>query len=346
MEVIVIGAGPSGCIASETIAKEGYEVLVVEEHNEIGKPVQCTGLVSEKIGKIPNDIIVNKIKRAKFFFFDKSFEVKSKEKVFVIDREKYDKFRAKKAEETGVSFKLGTRFLGFKNGKVLTSRGNYQTKILIGADGPNSTVAKVSGLELPNNLFYAIQANALSKFEKDCVELWFDPKVSKDFFAWVVPENEEVARVGLISKENPKFFLENFLKKRFGKVKTEKILADVIRIGLIKKSVAENVLLVGDAACQLKPFSAGGLVYGKICSEIAGNACIKALEENDFSEKFFLENYEKKWKKELAWPIRKGFILKKIFSQLSQNRILFELFFNLKLYNLAYLLSMDLLGKD
>jgi geranylgeranyl reductase family protein len=346
MEAIVIGGGPSGCIVSETIAKKGYEVLVVEEHKEIGKPVQCTGLVSEKIGRIPNEIIVNKIKRAKFFFFDKSFEIKTKEKVFVIDREKYDKFRAKKAEEAGANFNLGTRFLDFKKGKVLTSKGNYQTKILIGADGPNSTVAKVSGLKLPNSLFYAIQVNAFSNFEKDCVELWFGPKISKDFFAWVVPENEKIARVGLISKENPKFLLESFLKKRFGKVKTEKILADVIRIGLIEKSVAENVLLVGDAACQLKPFSAGGLVYGKICSEIAGNACIKALEENNFSEKFFFENYEKEWKKKLAWPIRKGFLLKKFFSQLSQKRILFELFFNLKLYNLAYLFSMDLLGKD
>ncbi|MGC8812260.1 MAG: geranylgeranyl reductase family protein [Candidatus Aenigmatarchaeota archaeon] len=346
MDVVVVGAGPSGCISSELIAKKGYEVLVVEEHEEIGKPVQCTGLVSERIGRIPKEIILNEIKKARFFCFDKSLEIKSREKVFVIDRERYDKFRAEKAKEAGAEFKLGARFLDFKRGKALTTRGNYQTKILIGADGPNSTVAKVSGLELPKNLFYAFQVNTFSKFDEDCVELWFSPEISKDFFAWVVPENEEIARIGLITKENPRFFLEKFLEKRVGKSKITKSLGDRIRIGLIKKSVANNVLLVGDAACQVKPFSAGGLIYGKIGAEHAANACLKALESKNFSEKFFHENYEKKWKKELAWPIRKGLILKKIFSQVSKNKILFEIFFNLKLYNLAYLLNMDLLRKD
>ncbi|MCS7105927.1 MAG: NAD(P)/FAD-dependent oxidoreductase [Candidatus Aenigmarchaeota archaeon] len=346
MDVVIVGAGPSGCIASELIAKKGYEVLVVEEHKEIGKPVQCTGLVSERIGKIPREIILNKVRRARFFCFGKSFEISSREKVFVIEREKYDKFRAEEAEEAGARFKLNTRFFDFKNSKVITTQGKYQTKILIGADGPNSTVAKVSGLELPNNLFYALQVNAYGNFEKDCVELWFSSKISKDFFAWVVPEREDVARIGLITRENPAICLEEFLEKRIGKTKIEKKLGDTIRIGLIKKSVADNVLLIGDAACQIKPFSAGGLIYGKIGAECAAKACIKALEEKDFSEKFFLENYEKKWKKKLALPIRKGLILKKVFSCFSKNKLLFETFLNLKLYNLAYFLNMDLLGKD
>ncbi|MEM5794249.1 MAG: NAD(P)/FAD-dependent oxidoreductase [Candidatus Aenigmatarchaeota archaeon] len=345
MDVVIVGAGPSGCIASELIAKHGYDVLVIEEHKGIGKPVQCTGLVSERIGKIPEEIILNKIKRAKFFCFKKSFEIKSREKVFVIDREKYDKFRAEKAKEAGAKFKLNTKFLDFKNSKVITTQGNYQTKILIGADGPNSSVAKALGLELPKNLFYALQVNAFSEFEKDCVELWFDKRFSKDFFAWVVPESEKVARVGLITKENPVLCFEEFLKERVGKTKKLNKLGDIIRIGLIKKSVTNNALLVGDAACQIKPFSAGGLVYGKIGAEYAAKACVKALEENDFSESFFLENYEKKWKKELAWPIRKGLILKKIFSRFSGNKILFDIFLNLKLYKLAYFLNMDLLGK-
>lgn len=346
MDVIVVGAGPSGCITSEIIAKKGFEVLVLEEHEEIGKPVQCTGLVSKRIGKIPNQIIVNKIKKAKFFCFEKSFEIKSKENIFVIDREKYDKFRAENARKAGVIFKLGTRFLDFKNNKAITTKGIYQTKILVGADGPNSTVAKVSGLELPKSLFYALQVNTFGNFEKECVELWFSPEISKDFFAWVVPENEEVARVGLITKENPNSHLQKFLRKKVGKTKITKKLGDVIRIGLIEKSVADNVMLIGDAACQIKPFSAGGLVYGKIGAEHAARACIKALEEKDFSEKFFLENYEKKWKKELTWPIKKGLILKKIFSQISNNKILFDIFLGFKIYNLAYLLNMDLLGKD
>ncbi len=346
MDVIIVGAGPSGCIVGKTVAEKGYDVLILEEHKEIGKPVQCTGLVSKKIGKIPKKVIVNKIKRARFFSSSSFFEIKSKEKVLLLDREKYDKFLAKKAKEAGAEIKVNTRFFDFKNGKVMTNRKNHEAKILVGADGPNSTVAKVFGIKLPENLLKAVQVKVKSSFEKDAVELWFGSKIAPGLFAWVVPENEEIARVGLMTYLNPNEFLDKFLEKRFDNYKTFERCGDFIRYGLIKKSVSKNVLLVGDAASQIKPFSAGGLVYGKICSEIAGEACVKALEENNFSEEFFIQNYEKKWKKKLSFPIKQGLMMKKIFSTIQDNPFVFEMIENLKLTKFANFLDMDFLWKD
>jgi geranylgeranyl reductase family protein len=344
-DVIVVGAGPAGCKTAEIIAKKGYGVLVLEEHPQIGKPTQCTGLVSQRIGKIPKEIIVNKIKIARFFSGSEHFEIKSKKSVYVIDRRKFDKYVAEEAKKAGVDFKLSTRFLDFKEGEVTTSNGKYRTKILIGADGPNSSVAKISGIELPNNILYAAQVRVKSRFNSDTVELWFGSDIAPGLFAWVVPESNIKARVGLATDKNLNKFFDKFFKKRLGRIESTDRIGDVIRYGLIKKSVTDNVLLVGDAACQIKPFSAGGLVYGQIGANYTGEACVKALEANDFSEKFLIENYDKKWKKELAGPIRKGMIMKKMFHNFGKP-FSFKLIKNLGITKLSSVMDMDFLGKD
>ncbi len=314
--MIVVGAGPAGCRTAEIVAKKGYDVLILEEHSCIGRPTQCTGLVSHRIGKIPKNIILNKIKTAKFCCGNSSFEVKSKKPVYVIDRERYDKFLADKARKAGVRILLSTRFLDFVNGKVKTNHGEYETNLLVGADGPNSTVARKTGIELPENILLAMQVRANADFDPAVVELWFG--ITPDNFAWIVPESENTARIGVMTSQSPNRYLEKFIRTRLGEAKTSDRIGDMIRYGLIEKSVCDNALLVGDAASMIKPFSGGGLVYGQIGAEFAGLACLKALESNNFSEKFLLENYDKKWKQELEKPITHGLLVKKIFQKFSK----------------------------
>jgi len=342
-DVIVVGAGPSGCEVARLISKNGYEVLVVEEHSKIGIPTQCAGLVSFRIGKIPKKLILNKVKVAKFCCKNSCFYINSKRPMYVIDRRGYDLFLAENAKKAGAEFKLKTRFLSFKNGKVVTSKRKFLTKILVGADGPNSSVARSLGIKLPRNLLRAVQARVKSNFEQDTVELWFGSNIAPNNFAWVVPENERIARVGLACSNNPNQYFEKFLKKRFGKVKIIDRIGDVIRYGLIEKSAADNVLLVGDAACQVKPFSLGGLIYGKIGAKFAAKACIEALENNDFSENFLLKNYDFEWKRKLKLPIIKGIVIKKIFSLFQDNPTFFKTIEDINIAKLASFLDVDLL---
>lgn len=344
-DVIVVGAGPAGCRIAGIVAKHGYDVLVLEEHPRMGTPVQCTGLVSKKIGKTPRNTILNKINKAKFCCGDEYFEIKSKESMLLLDREKYDVWIARNAKRFGAEFKLSTRFLDFKNGTVLTNHEKINTKILVGADGPNSPVAKSVGIKLPDNLVFAVQATIESSFRPDTIELHFSSDIAPGSFAWVVPENKKTARVGLMTTKKSNKYLDNFLKERFPDSKILNKTGDVIRYGLIEESVADNVLLVGDAACQVKPFSGGGLVYNKIGAEIAGDAIVKSLETNDFSKEFLMKNYDKKWKEELTLPIIQGMLIKSIFSGISNMPIIFSIIRLFGIPKLADFLDVDFLQK-
>ena len=313
-DALVIGGGPSGLITGSLISKKGFKTIVLEEHGEIGRPEQCTGLVSRRIGNIPQSLVLNTVETARFCFEKRCFEVSYPKKMMVIDRRGYDKYLAEKASENMVEIRTRERAIGLKDGRVVTNNGSfYSGKMLIGADGPNSITSKLVGLKQPENVLFTLQCVAKGFFEEDVVELRFEPEFSKDAFAWVVPLSNSMARVGLATRGNPLPRMRLLLKKLSLEV-VEKPVGDLVRFGVMDKTVARGVVLVGDAACQVKPFSFGGLVYGRICSEIAGNACIKALEENVFEERFLAELYDSRWKKIIGEALNKGFWMRRLFN--------------------------------
>ncbi|MCX7999716.1 MAG: NAD(P)/FAD-dependent oxidoreductase [Nitrososphaerota archaeon] len=334
-DVLIIGGGPSGLLTGSLISKRGFKTIILEEHGEIGKPEQCTGLVSWRIGKIPEEIVLNTIETARFCFKKYYFEVSSPRRMLVINRMGYDKYLAENAVENMVEIRTGERAVGLKNGRIITNRENsYYGKILVGADGPNSITARLFGLKQPKNLFFALQCVAKGFFEKDVVELRFEPEFSKNGFAWVVPLSANRARVGLATRDNPSPRLATLLKK-LGLEAVDKPMGDSIRFGLMNKTVVLNTILVGDAACQVKPFSFGGLVYGRICSEIAGEACVKALEEDFLEEDFLIRIYESMWKKKIGKSLKKGLWMRRFFNFIRIVPFSFRLIDIMGLNNLA-----------
>ncbi|MCX8178382.1 MAG: NAD(P)/FAD-dependent oxidoreductase [Candidatus Aenigmarchaeota archaeon] len=320
-DVIVIGAGPAGCKTAELIAEKGYKVLVVEEHDEIGKPVQCTGIDSHRIlelSGVSNKIILNKVNKARFYSENKNYlELNSKKWVYVIDRHKLDFEIAKNAIKAGTHIITSTRFksMNYEKDKlkIITTKGTYICKILVGADGPNSTVARTANIPLPKDYLIGYQETIRGDFSDNIVELWFGKNICPDFFAWVVPESDKWARVGLANKNDSINYFRKFYSMRFEQeLKKKDILGGIIRYGLIKDSTADRILLVGDAASQVKPYSGGGIIYGLIGARYAASACIDALESKKFNHEFLREAYDKKWKKKLAPAIKRGLLLHRL----------------------------------
>ncbi len=351
-DAIVIGGALAGSRTAELIAKNGRKVLLIEEHEKIGLPCKCTGLVSwrtpEILKNLPNELIVNKLDNGKFYSPDgTSFALKSKKTAYVLDRTGLDRFLFEQAVKAGVEVKT-EHFDAFRYNnshvEVRTAKGNYKTKILIGADGANSSVAQQANLPMPKNIFVGLQTTASGNFEQ-FAELWFGKKIAPNFFAWVVPEHEEMARIGVATPTSPKSYYERFLQTRLKHNGLKPDVAGVIRSGIMKDTVADRVMLVGDAACQVKPFSGGGITYGLIASQVCVNAVDKAFEENRFDYQFFKQNYDLEWKKEIVPGIKKGMMMRKLLYLLpdSQVNLMFKM---IKLFghNILNRFDFDLLS--
>jgi len=273
--IAIIGAGPAGSQTAFWLAGYGYKVDVYEEHPVIGKPVKCTGIISKNLKSIIplNRFVINKVKGAVFYSKHQKLELKTNSaQAYVIDRTKMDKFLAERARKAGANFYLNHRFLDFKkkeNKYIL--KFYYKTRIiqkeadiLIGADGPISKVAKKADMFGKREFLNGIQARVKGKFEKDLVMLYLG-SICPGYFAWIVPESEKYARIGLAAKKNSRNLFNNFLSKFDYKIINKQ--AGSIPIYSKIKLQKENIYLVGDAALQVKATTGGGVIMGLLAAK-------------------------------------------------------------------------------
>jgi len=341
-DVIVVGAGPAGCRTAELVSKRGFKTALFEKQAEVGNPVQCTGLISHRLKSIitdlPKNVVLNKINHAKFFTPKTEFELESRRPFYVVDRSRLDKLLFFKARKAGVDTHTSTAFSDFelKRGPVIkktesgeiiredalvvhTLADKMRTKLLVGADGPISNVASKAGLMRPSNVLTGAQATVRGEFAENTVELFFDYRLTPDFFGWVVPLSEKEARIGVAARNNNVVAsLRNLVHNRTnGGVHKSSVKPDVagrINFGLMKRTSAERLMVVGDAAAQVKPFSGGGVVYSLIGAGHCANACTKSLSTNNFSADLLEREYDRKWKAQLAGPIKRGLMMRRFTS--------------------------------
>ena len=301
--ISIIGAGPAGNYLAYKLAQKGQEVTVYEEHSQIGSPIQCSGVVTpaiDEIVKIKNEVIVNRIKKVRFFSPDgKSFETNIKND-YVYDRGKLDKFLAEKAIEAGAKFKLNHRYKDHQesNNKIKLKFENeiIETDILVGADGPYSKVAKSANLFNNRKFITGLQVRAkTNKIEdKSMVDIY----LGYGEFGWSIPEDEYTSRIGVVAENNPVAEFNKLMEIYNAK----KICYHSGMIPLYNpkiKTQKNNTYLIGDAATMVKAATHGSILY----SLIAGEQLSTAIVEK--------KDYESLWK----------------------NRIGFDLWLNLKIRN-------------
>jgi geranylgeranyl reductase family protein len=335
-DVVIVGAGPSGLIAARDIASKGLDVCVIEKSPEIGYPVKCSGLFSiaglrQLDIKPRNALICSTIRGGRFFSpgGNDFLAYSKKDRARVVERKMFDKALASEAIRSGAKIKLKTIVTGVKrnNGVAvkifeLGDEKIVKSKVLIGADGSGSNVARWNGLEGEKKFCSAIQVEVPSaEVEGDVAEVYFGKKFAPGFYAWILPKGE-VFEVGLGSQggvgATPGELLERFIKEHpiaSSKIRSNSILEfnkGAIPVGGPSKTVSERVLLVGDAAGQTKASTGGGVVTGGICARIAADATARAFEEGDFSESFFEAEYEEKWRAELGMEFMAHLFLKNL----------------------------------
>jgi geranylgeranyl reductase family protein len=310
VKIVIVGAGPIGCYTARLLKRHGVEPLLIEEHKEIGSPVHCAGVVGREVFQnsvlpLPNDSIKNRLDGAQIFYGQQSFTLNRESVAYVIDREVFDKGLGE-----GLDVMYETRFLGFEKAQagyvVETDKGDFEADIIIGADGATSRVREVAGLNEGLRYFRGVQFKISTRLERvNFVKVY----IKKPFFAWIVPESDRLARVGIIS-ENPYNDLNKFLEEvNIGGEIVDKF-GGIIPVGFCQ-TVKDNVALVGDAACQAKPLTHGGIFYGMRGAEILADCIIKGR----------LLEYDRLWKKMYGSELRMGLYFKTMYEKLDEKSL-------------------------
>ena len=326
-DVIVAGGSVSGLLCAREIAAGNLSVLVIEEDYEIGTPEHCGGLVSlaalEELGVIPfRKTFEHIIESAKITSPNgNGFTINSKkQKVIEINRRELDKQIAFQAQKNGAVIKVRTSFQEITDTGIRTNEEKIDCKILVDARGVSSLIHKDRSGIL-SSAQYEIYADWIKKGK---VEVIFDQEKYPGFFAWIIPSEENKGKVGVAGRGiNVSEALDKILEERGNFSTIRKIFAPIWIKGPIEKFVEGNIVIVGDAAGQAKPTTAGGIFTSGMGGVFAGQAICKFLKTDDHVD---LEEYQKKWMERFGKEFEKQSLARKMLERIDNKTInkLFE----------------------
>ena len=322
-DVLVIGAGPAGSSAARFAAKGGADVILLDKKSEIGFPKRCAEGVSKRIfEKLDLEAdphwITNEISGVRFvapdgtdLWFDETV-IDLPDAGYVLERKVFDKHMAAEAAREGAKIRIKTQAKGLKREEDGTftvsceSMGesfDIHAKIIIGADGPESHVAKWAGLNAyikPQHMVAGVQFEMCNVKMKrnDYLEFYFGSVAPGGYF-WLFPKGGDVANVGLgvIPNMAEKSAYEYLVDAVDGCYATQDAQAVELNsggdpvAGLVKEMYGDNIMLVGDAASQVNPLTGGGITNGMLGGKFAGEVAAEAIKVGDCS-KSFLKKYE------------------------------------------------------
>ncbi|MBD3256348.1 MAG: hypothetical protein GF383_14720, partial [Candidatus Lokiarchaeota archaeon] len=222
-DICIVGASIAGNFLGYLLSNSNLRIAIIEEHDAIGLPFQCAGIVSQKLAKLiklDDSLVLNRVKVARLVApSGKTITLSGNEEPYIIDRIALDRwFYDKIKENPNIKYFLEEKFQKFEystenSSKIVlitTSKRKLKAKILVGCDGPLSSVAH--SLKIRNRVLYATQIRIKANFSKNEALMYFN-KRWKELFGWVVPEGDnQIYRVGLACSKNVNKNFKKFLK--------------------------------------------------------------------------------------------------------------------------------------
>ena len=317
-DVVVIGSGPSGATAAEDLARSGKRVAMLDREGRI-KP--CGGAVPPRLINdffIPDEQIVARINTARMISpTQRKVDIPIENGyVGMVDREHFDAFLRDRARMAGAHRYTGT-FLRIERDEAGTHvmyrdkiSGNelaLDTKLIIGADGARSNVAKAEvpgGDKIPYVIAYheIIEApEPTEQYDPLRCDVIYDGAISPDFYGWVFPHGKS-ASVGMGTG------LEGVdLKQATAALRASSGLADCKTIRkegapiplkpMDRWDNGRDVVLAGDAAGVVAPSSGEGIYYAMVGGRVAATAATACLESGrakdlQLARKLFMKEHK------------------------------------------------------
>jgi len=347
-DIVVVGAGPAGSMAARAAARSGAKALLLDKRRELGVPVQCGEAISEDplkdLGIKPDPRWIAGRTNAVKIVSPSGVVVRITEKKivgklgYILDRKVFDKHLATLAAKEGADIKVGTLVDGLimESGKIkgvraheIDGRLEVLADVIIAADGIGSRIARWAGMNTALKLVdiesgVQFQMVGIDFESSSTMEFYIGSKIVPGGYVWIFPKGEDMANVGLgvlgSRAERPAIeYLRDFVNKMpsLRKGKIIEINAGGIPVGgPIKKTVKDNLLIVGDAARQVNPLDGGGIDLAMQAGDIAGEVAAKAVAEGDVSEKR-LNEYERRWRERMGRRLERYLKAKNVFITLS-----------------------------
>ncbi|WP_255197981.1 geranylgeranyl reductase family protein [Halorarius litoreus] len=315
-DFVVVGAGPAGSRFARGAAERGHDVLVLEQ-GEVGRPLACSGHVSLDIWEyVPDeardDLFQNAIHGARFhlggadspahpFYRDEPISN-------AIDRVGLDKTLAQAAADAGADVRdhhTVTTVEEHRESVTVTARGpdgleRFESRLVVGADGPRSRVREQCGLPEPDEFLHGVLGFDPEPDHQEFVDVHLTVPT---FFAWRIPRGDAGVEYGLAVRPG------DDAKARFSALLDDydadlcERCSGLIPVGPPKRVTGKRSLLVGDAAAQTKPFTGGGILYGMRAADHATRVVDPARPET-------VGDYEDAWRSELRTEQRLGHLVR------------------------------------
>ncbi|MFX0031724.1 MAG: FAD-dependent monooxygenase [Promethearchaeota archaeon] len=349
-DVCIVGGSIAGNFLCYLLSDTNLNISVIEEHESIGLPFQCAGIVSQKLGNLinlPDKIISNRVKIAKIVApKGKYIKLSGTESPYIINRVALDQiFYNKVKSKSNIFYFLGEKYKSFEYKKekgrsfilIRTDKRIIKARMLIGCDGPLSRVGKQ--LNVKQKLLYATQIRINGHFNENEAVMYFNPRW-KELFGWIVPEGKKIFRIGLATTTGLNINFKLFLKK-LGIKYEHKIdqQGGLIPFGTMNKLAFDNILLLGDAAGQVKATTGGGIIMLLKAAKVASNCIRSCFKKNDFSKRFLKKSYEMLCKKAIGRELKIHFLIRLILMRFSNKD--FETFFQvIKTHHIEKLITL------
>ena len=332
-DVAVVGAGPAGSRTARDLARAGLRVRLLEEHRAIGVPSHCSGLISPRTlreAEIGEEAVIHRLTGA-FVHTQEGGEVAlggSATRAVAIDRVAWDETLCEQAQAAGADLVRArmTRVEPDNGHMRLTAQTDGRdwtltARLVIGADGTHSRVARTLGMPRPTEYAYnlgiegRISPRAGAKWRDDYVHVFVGHDLAPGWFGWIIPTGEGpdgrgIVRVGIGTTGAVKPItayrrMAEAFPELFESLEPIRMYGGTIPLAFAPRSYGDHVLLVGDAAGQVKPFSGGGIYTSLVAARLAAISVREAFERDAFGAKP-LAAYERRWKREIGRELRKS----------------------------------------
>ena len=312
LDVAVIGGGPGGLSAARSLASAGRSVIVFEEHDQIGTPVHCTGVLAEDViatMDLPAGAVLNPLSTVRFFApAGHSFDyTTTTTEAVVIDRDVFDNALARRAVAAGATILRGRRVVAidYTDDSVTATLADgelVQARAVVLACGANYSFQKRLGLGMPTTFLQSAQMELPASRLGD-VEIHFGSEIAPKGFAWAVPVRRAsgtFARIGVMAEGDAGVYFSRMLERVRARWRVQAPdgvtpRRRMLPLGSVKRTYADRVVAVGDAAGLVKPTTGGGIYYSVVSGEIAGEVLSTRIAVNDFSAST-MRAYEEGWR--------------------------------------------------